>query len=1476
MSTINDTDQFLVQRGQNSYKQSAVDLMSTIADTDLMLIQRGTESFKVTCEDVKDQLGGGGAPSAPVLDSVTLAQNPPVDANRYTGKSFTSTTANSGGVATTLEMTGSVTGNLNIKAGSDPITTNAYPGTGSTDVVLTLAGETNLGDVIEVGDTVTANVSYTPETSQIDSVSVSTLSASFASSGTIDISALPAGETFVIVSILSGKKGGTGGEKRDVGSPRGGGGGGGGGAGEVYYRKYTREEYIARYGTEYVQSISNNFEGFTLYTGGSNGATGTDYPGAEAGTNGPAFPGDLTGLNEALGGSVVFTAGAGGNGGAISDYQFPLDAGGSGDGGTGGLIAASDNITVPSAPNGGNGSRGSGDGKGFSGEGGRGWGAGGGGGAGAGRDQSGSGSPGTGGNGQPGINIVVIGNGGTVLTLTDDTDIELFQADDLVQNVYEQSTASPSRATSVSVDKFSSNIKNRDFTTCFDGEVDTVGTFNSEIGSTSVTITFPMNQAEAIKDTGDLWFRPIILASGYFPSVAFDVGGSKNMAATNEKPAGSSTTGWYKIARSDIPAGATAITSYRFRMNNSQNQAQSIGSFVIGDQALSETVTSVVPVKVTATNVSAKTITVDGGNWDASNQSQVWSNFLSVSDGELTNKYAPFDGDTSTQTAGTVGGSDIIFTPSGLTSGPYTVKVYCDWQHTVTVDGAACSNGGATSGVVAHTLPGTVNSITNITVNANNVTPDLNYILINNQMLVDAVDDSQVWSDGADTNWYYPNELDSSLRLFDGDLTTDNFGEKARVNFSGLTANQSIEAYFYTGGSIDTGGVDDQWEINGENISAIHPDPGPVANAKWVDVSSLFTFPVEITQLRSAINSSGGLFGLKVDGKFVIDQGIRDFGDSKVSTLSAKQGSGTVSDITGAQVTVTPFTDNCFKEGQYLTVNKTVNVSPVTDPIATYTKGTKTLTFDDAKDLVQFANGDAVYMSDASGTLANPTFTTSEVANVSSASGGSLTNATYQVIQKGGSYSLSGVTDDKYLSFIIIEDGERGVDGEPNGVFEPGGPGGAGGRGGKVYLSTMSKADYEDSYGNSFTFNGTNTVGGTLVSDENTGGAGGATGVQPDFTDYGSAGNVITAQSFTSLNTTFDKLFFTPGDAGAGGAGGRPQGYFGGGGGGGGGGVRVSSTEITLPSVPTGSDGTKGRANNNDGNDPRNGGLGGKGGEGWGGGGGGGGGEPSFAYSDRNPGTGGNGANGIAILVIHDAIADTAVTFTDATNLTKFQDGDSITDGTNTATVVGNPVINPPSMNVGGGSWIQLNDTLSVTKSGTGTVDSVSPSTKTMVLSASNDQWVDDYYVATASKPAVATTAYLKFNAAGAVTGYQATPVEPRAMDNTINPVLFFPATFPDTGTAPDTEFPDTSAYIQTSVQLKNPTGDSATKASNTVVPQTNARLIGPGEVGNNVDEIKAMGMQIATHDQRVADHTAAKRQQAIADFEANLRRYAP
>lgn len=58
MSTINDSDYFLVERSGTQYKVSAENLMSTIQDSDLMIIARGNTQYKVTCADVRDQLGG--------------------------------------------------------------------------------------------------------------------------------------------------------------------------------------------------------------------------------------------------------------------------------------------------------------------------------------------------------------------------------------------------------------------------------------------------------------------------------------------------------------------------------------------------------------------------------------------------------------------------------------------------------------------------------------------------------------------------------------------------------------------------------------------------------------------------------------------------------------------------------------------------------------------------------------------------------------------------------------------------------------------------------------------------------------------------------------------------------------------------------------------------------------------------------------------------------------------------------------------------------------------------------------------------------------------------------------------------------------------------------------------------------------------------------------------------------------------------
>lgn len=67
MSTISDSDLFLIERGGTQFKVSASNLMSTIQDTDLLLIARGNSQYKVTGSDVKGQLGGGGPDPNTVL-----------------------------------------------------------------------------------------------------------------------------------------------------------------------------------------------------------------------------------------------------------------------------------------------------------------------------------------------------------------------------------------------------------------------------------------------------------------------------------------------------------------------------------------------------------------------------------------------------------------------------------------------------------------------------------------------------------------------------------------------------------------------------------------------------------------------------------------------------------------------------------------------------------------------------------------------------------------------------------------------------------------------------------------------------------------------------------------------------------------------------------------------------------------------------------------------------------------------------------------------------------------------------------------------------------------------------------------------------------------------------------------------------------------------------------------------------------------
>ena len=189
------------------------------------------------------------------------------------------------------------------------------------------------------------------------------------------------------------------------------------------------------------------------------------------------------------------------------------------------------------------------------------------------------------------------------------------------------------------------------------------------------------------------------------------------------------------------------------------------------------------------------------------------------------------------------------------------------------------------------------------------------------------------------------------------------------------------------------------------------------------------------------------------------------------------------------------------------------------------------------------------------------------------------------------------------------------------------------------------------------------------------------------------------------------------------------------------------------------------------------------------------------------------------------------------------------------------------------------------TTGGTGTIAAggINVSNKTITLTAAGSgdaRWIGNnkagtvFRVATDTKAAVSTTAYLKFDAGGAVTGYQATPVEPRAMDNKVSPKLTFPAMFSNTGSAPDTEFSDENAYIKTSVQLKNISGNSAIKTSNPVVPSTGFRSIGPGETAYNENTLREMLRQNLTLDLRVASKTASNIQSVLSEFDIKVDNY--
>ena len=235
--------------------------------------------------------------------------------------------------------------------------------------------------------------------------------------------------------------------------------------------------------------------------------------------------------------------------------------------------------------------------------------------------------------------------------------------------------------------------------------------------------------------------------------------------------------------------------------------------------------------------------------------------------------------------------------------------------------------------------------------------------------------DSQVWSDyttfgASGTDIVFPPS-----NSFDGNLTT-RANKQDAVTWTwappAITYLDKVEVFWTA-------------DLNGANYAVNNVAQGTLgADGNWLTV---LTGGGTLTRLFTdrGTNAGVGFAAIRVDGKLLVDPGVRNLGDTEV-TGPVKRGEGTIDNINDTNVLIHPFVDNAFVPDQYLVHKepKVINVTPLSDSINSYDTGSKTLTLAGNKDLIEFAFGDQVTMTDAAGAPATYTPVTSEITGTNS------------------------------------------------------------------------------------------------------------------------------------------------------------------------------------------------------------------------------------------------------------------------------------------------------------------------------------------------------------------------------------------------------------------------------------------------------------------------------------------------------------
>ena len=354
-----------------------------------------------------------------------------------------------------------------------------------------------------------------------------------------------------------------------------------------------------------------------------------------------------------------------------------------------------------------------------------------------------------------------------------------------------------------------------------------------------------------------------------------------------------------------IPGGL--LTSFEVKATSAAGgQGWGICSVYVDGSILIEG-TSVSIVSVDPAN---NQMVVDGGEWDTSNQSQVWRDNVTAPDLNRGTFANLFDGNLDTaagreststsptpEEGWTLTFDNPISNVKKVEIKPYKLDGsarYCEYQ----VNSESIVQQTSEDWLTLYdndSAPITVNSIF-----CRQTTPNASAtwraIKIDGKLLVDPFNDSQVWSNGTTVGTYQGDRTID--RAFDGNTTT--FAQRENVagttvytfatpvpvtgavTFKAMAENSTCKVYL-TGPKGDSTAVTDTGS-DGIEVSA--------------DVSAEIGNTINSVTFTKSSSGASRLYEIHVDGKLLVDKGIRDLGDSKVSKTSTYEASLICSDDT--------------------------------------------------------------------------------------------------------------------------------------------------------------------------------------------------------------------------------------------------------------------------------------------------------------------------------------------------------------------------------------------------------------------------------------------------------------------------------------------------------------------------------------------------------------------------------------------------